>query len=200
MLDLLLLALNSVLIIISLIILITIRKTIRRSKSSEDLVDRINAIRRDFMSEVKFLRSMIESVKDSNVNVLSAIETKLKGLDRVMLSLEERLSSVVSEIKSSAVEVVDELDDLNCIFRDDGLIVYGSYDRKFVAYVTQALRALREIGVSELSIIKGDTIVHIKALGKFFCIKEAPHKVKFDEKKILKELGDIIGRNNKKDS
>jgi len=196
MLDLLLLALNSALSTISVILVLIVLRELRR-RSESDLLSRINAIKREFVNEVKILRGVFERVKDSNVNVLSAIETRLKGLDRVMSSLEERLNSVVMK-KSSAVKVVDGLDGLDCIFRDDGLIVYGSYDKEFVAYVTQALRALKDVGLDELSVKRGNTTVHIKALGHrswtFYCLKESPYPVRFDSEKILKELGGIVGQ------
>jgi len=179
----------------------------RREKINPDAISRISfqvkSLEDRIINNIDIFRKTIERVKDSNLNILTAIEVKLKEMDRTASSLSEKLDKRISRIESVltnaiTVKVVDKLEEIDCVFREDGLIVYGSYDKKFIVYATQALRVLENMGLIKLEVNRGNSIVFIGVLGRIggkmlYCLKESSYPVRFNTEKILKELGETIG-------
>lgn len=202
--------LNLVLLILdliaTLILVVVVTKASRRREVNPtvNVVDQVKLLESRIVNNIDMFRKTIERVKDSNLNILSAIEIRLKELDRTTLSLSEKLDKKLSKIESALtntvnVKIVNRLEDIDCVFRDDGLIVYGSYDKKFVVYITQALRVLEGANFEMLEISKDGSTVSIGVLGRvggktLYCLKESLYPVRFDSEKILKELGGIIGQ------
>jgi len=188
----------------TLVLVIVVVRALKGERNSRaNATDRLRVFENSIINKVEMLRNSIEGFKNSSVNVLSAIEIKLKEIDRIALNLHERLERKLSRIELALVDVttvksIDRLEDVDCIFREDGLIIYGSYDKKFVAHIVQALRALESLDFNKVEVTMNDFTVAIGMLGQIrgksiYCLRKGSSPVKFNSKGILKELGDIIG-------
>ena len=188
----------------TLVLVIVVIRALKGERNSRaNATDRLRVFENSIINKVEMLRNSIEGFKNSSVNVLSAIEIKLKEMDRIALNLHERLERKLSRIELALVDVttvksIDRLEDVDCIFREDGLIIYGSYDKKFVAHIVQALRALESLDFNKVEVTMNDFTVAIGMLGQIrgksiYCLRKSSSPVEFNSKEILKELGDIIG-------
>ncbi len=202
-LELLVLLVNSALVAATLALLVKLSLALS-ARPGERLVEQVRSLERSVVSSVSVLKNTLERLVSANMNLLSAMEARVKEMDLVARRVSERVDSGFAQIRSAlasapaSAEVVERLEDLDCVIRDDGLLVYGSYDEKLVAYLTQALRVLESVGFEGLEISRGGSVLHVGRLGELggrvvYCLKESQRPVRFDARKILSELGGVIG-------
>ncbi|RLE75962.1 MAG: hypothetical protein DRJ56_04885, partial [Thermoprotei archaeon] len=163
-LELLILLANSALVVAALALLVRLSLSLS-ARPGERLVEQVRLLERSVVSSVSVLKNTLERLVSANMNLLSAMEIKVKEMDFMARRVSEKADSGLIQVESALVsapasaQVVERLEDLDCVFRDDGLLVCGSYDEKLVAYLTQALRVLESVGFEGLEISRGGSVL-----------------------------------------
>ena len=202
-LELLILLANSALVVAALALLVRLSLSLS-ARPGERLVEQVRLLERSVVSSVSVLKNTLERLVSANMNLLSAMEIKVKEMDFMARRVSEKADSGLIQVESALVsapasaQVVERLEDLDCVFRDDGLLVCGSYDEKLVAYLTQALRVLESVGFEGLEISRGGSVLSIGRLGELggkvvYCLKESQRPTRFNARKIMSELGGVVG-------
>lgn len=197
----------TLLIIVNITLTVIVIVSILRAGGKEKSIALYNEVRnrletseRVILENMKILRSSISNLIESNISLLNTIREQLGKFEQV----NRELNKTVLELKSQPltftplnVDLVKRelttLAEIDCVFSDEGLIMYGKYDQKTIAFITQALRVLENVNCDEIKIGSKDKSIYIFRIGelegkKIYCLKESNIPVKINSKRILEEL------------
>lgn len=166
----------------------------------DEVRNRLETSERVILENMKILRSSISNLIESNISLLNTIREQLGKFEQVNRELNKTVLELKSQPLTFAPSNVDlvkreltTLAEIDCVFSDEGLIMYGKYDQKTIAFITQALRVLENVNCDEIKIGSKDKSIYIFKLGelegkKIYCLKESNTPVKINSKRILEEL------------
>ena len=206
--QLVILLLNILILIILLVLARNIKDIFMENfniltEREEKLVNKIN----ETISEMNNnYQKTIRYLDDFNKKIVSQIEIINNKVSAVILKMRREKTSIQQGVtmfpkktpKPPAIPLIDSLENINCIFRDDGLILYGRYDPTKVAYIAQALRSLKNFEIKNLSFQTDGEVLTITSLGvlgdrEAYSLVASNTPVRIDVVKIREKLIRKIG-------